>query len=48
VLTRSQQHDAEDILQEAYLRALTFIGGYQEGDARARMLKSGAAPAVPF
>src|SRR5215469_15173945 len=33
------QHDAEDIVQEAYLRAFRFFGGYQGGDARAWLLK---------
>ena len=32
-------HDAEDIVQEAYLRAFKFFGGYQGGDARAWVLK---------
>src|SRR3984957_7504516 len=32
-------HDAEDVVQEAYLRAFKFFGGYQGGDARAWMLK---------
>ena len=32
-------HDAEDIVQEAYLRAFRFFGGYQGGDARAWVLK---------
>lgn len=32
-------HDAEDIVQEAYLRAFKFWGGYQGGDARAWLLK---------
>src|SRR6202140_2688660 len=32
-------HDAEDIVQEAYLRALKFFGGYQGGNARAWVLK---------
>jgi RNA polymerase sigma-70 factor, ECF subfamily len=32
-------HDAEDVVQEAYLRALKFFGGYQGGDARAWLLK---------
>src|SRR5271168_2507513 len=31
--------DAEDIVQEAYLRAFKFFGGYQGGDARAWLLK---------
>jgi RNA polymerase sigma-70 factor (ECF subfamily) len=32
-------HDAEDIVQEAYLRALKFFGGYHGGDSRAWVLK---------
>jgi RNA polymerase sigma-70 factor, ECF subfamily len=32
-------HDAEDIVQEAYLRAFKFFGGYQGGDARSWVLK---------
>jgi RNA polymerase sigma-70 factor (ECF subfamily) len=32
-------HDAEDIVQEAYLRAFRFFGGYQGGDARSWLLK---------
>src|ERR1700689_2332223 len=32
-------HDAEDGVQEAYLRAFKFFGGYQGGDARAWVLK---------
>ena len=32
-------HDAEDIVQEAYLRAFKYFGGYQGGDARAWVLK---------
>jgi RNA polymerase sigma-70 factor, ECF subfamily len=32
-------HDAEDIVQEAYLRAFKFFGGYQGGNARAWVLK---------
>lgn len=31
-------HDAEDVVQEAYLRALRYFGGYRGGDARAWML----------
>src|SRR6202521_2232497 len=31
--------DAEDMVQEAYLRAFKFFGGYQGGDARAWVLK---------
>jgi RNA polymerase sigma-70 factor (ECF subfamily) len=36
-LVRNPQ-DAEDVVQEAYLRALKFFGGYQGGDARAWVL----------
>ena len=32
-------HDAEDVVQEAYLRAFKFFGGYNGGDARAWLLK---------
>jgi RNA polymerase sigma factor (sigma-70 family) len=32
-------HDAEDVVQEAYLRAFKFFGGYQGGDSRAWILK---------
>jgi sigma-70-like protein len=32
-------HDAEDVVQEAYLRAFKFFAGYQGGDARAWVLK---------
>jgi RNA polymerase sigma-70 factor (ECF subfamily) len=32
-------HDAEDIVQEAFLRAFKFFGGYQGGHARAWVLK---------
>ncbi|MGB9069249.1 MAG: sigma-70 family RNA polymerase sigma factor [Candidatus Acidiferrales bacterium] len=32
-------HDAEDVVQEACLRAMRFIGGYREGDARAWLLR---------
>lgn len=32
-------HDAEDIVQEAYLRAFRFWDGYEGGDARAWLLK---------
>jgi RNA polymerase sigma-70 factor (ECF subfamily) len=31
-------HDAEDVVQEAYLRALRFFGGYHGGDSRAWLL----------
>jgi RNA polymerase sigma factor (sigma-70 family) len=37
-LVRNPQ-DAEDMVQEAYLRAFKFFGGYQGGDARAWVLK---------
>ncbi len=33
------QHDAEDVVQEAYLRALRFAGGFRGGDSRAWILK---------
>lgn len=32
-------HDAEDVVQESYLRAFKFFGGYQGGDSRAWILK---------
>src|SRR5579864_7846505 len=32
-------HDAEDIVQEACLRAVRFFGGYQAGNARAWFLR---------
>jgi RNA polymerase sigma factor (sigma-70 family) len=32
-------HDAEDVVQEACLRAVRFFGGYQEGNARGWLLK---------
>src|ERR1700723_1088474 len=32
-------HDAEDIVQETYLRAFKFFGGYQGGPSRAWILK---------
>ncbi|HXA77622.1 MAG TPA: sigma-70 family RNA polymerase sigma factor [Candidatus Acidoferrales bacterium] len=32
-------HDAEDVVQEAFLRAVRFFGGYQEGNARAWLLR---------
>ena len=32
-------HDAEDIVQEAYLRAWKFFGGYRGGDSRAWVLR---------
>src|SRR5258708_37273409 len=31
-------HDAQDIVQEAYLRALRFAGGFRGGDPRAWIL----------
>ncbi len=37
-LTRNE-HDAEDVVQEAYLRAFKFFDGYRGGDARAWVLK---------
>lgn len=37
-LVRNPQ-DAEDVVQEAYLRAFKFRDGYQGGDARAWLLK---------
>jgi RNA polymerase sigma factor (sigma-70 family) len=37
-LVRNTQ-DAEDMVQEAYLRAFKFFGGYQGGDSRAWVLK---------
>lgn len=37
-LVRNPQ-DAEDVVQEAYLRAFKFQGGYQGGDSRAWLLK---------
>jgi RNA polymerase sigma factor (sigma-70 family) len=36
-LTRSD-HDAEDVVQEAYLRAVRFFGGFRGGDAKAWLL----------
>src|SRR5438105_6972338 len=36
-LTRND-HDAEDLVQEAYLRAFKFFGGFQGTDARAWLL----------
>lgn len=32
------EHDAEDVVQEAYLRAFKFFNGYYGGDARAWLL----------
>ncbi len=37
-LTRNEQ-DAQDVVQEAYLRAFKFFGGYRGGDSRAWLLK---------
>jgi RNA polymerase sigma-70 factor (ECF subfamily) len=37
-LTRSD-HDAEDVVQEACLRAYQFFGGFRGGDGRAWLLK---------
>jgi len=37
-LTRNPQ-DAEDVVQEAYLRAFRFFGGFRGGNARAWLLK---------
>jgi RNA polymerase sigma-70 factor (ECF subfamily) len=37
-LTRNTQ-DAEDVVQEAYLRAFRFFGGFHGGDARTWLLK---------
>jgi len=36
-LTRNQA-DAEDIVQEAFLRAFKFFGGFRGGDSRAWLL----------
>jgi len=36
-LTRND-HDAQDVVQESYLRALKFFGGFRGGDARAWLL----------
>ena len=37
-LTRNE-HDAEDVVQEAMLRAFTFFDGFRGGDARSWVLK---------
>jgi RNA polymerase sigma-70 factor, ECF subfamily len=37
-LTRNNQ-DAEDVVQEAYLRAFRFFAGFRGGDARAWLMK---------
>ncbi len=37
-LTRND-HDAEDVVQEAFLRALRFFGGFRGGNARAWLLR---------
>src|SRR5213595_3299175 len=37
-LTRND-HDAEDVVQEAYLRAYQFFGGFRGGDGRAWLLR---------
>lgn len=36
-LTRNE-HDAQDVVQEAYMRAFKFFGGYHGGDSRAWLL----------
>jgi len=36
-LTRNE-HDAEDVVQEAYVRALRFFGGFHGGDSRPWLL----------
>src|SRR6266581_8051826 len=37
-LTRNE-HDAQDMVQEAYLRAFRFFGGFRGGDTRAWLLQ---------
>src|SRR5438045_7725085 len=37
-LTRNE-HDAQDVVQEAYMRALKFFGGFRGGDGRAWLLR---------
>ena len=37
-LTRDD-HDAQDVVQEAYLRALKFFGGFRGGDGRSWLLR---------
>src|SRR6476620_3375695 len=37
-LTRND-HDAQDMVQESYLRALKFFGGFHGGDARSWLLR---------
>jgi RNA polymerase sigma-70 factor (ECF subfamily) len=32
------EHEAEDVVQEAYIRALRFFGGFRGGDSRAWLL----------
>jgi RNA polymerase sigma-70 factor (ECF subfamily) len=32
------EHDAEDVVQEAYMRAFKFFGGFRGGDSRAWLL----------
>jgi RNA polymerase sigma factor (sigma-70 family) len=36
-LTRNE-HDAEDVVQEAYMRAFKFFGGFRGGDSRSWLL----------
>ena len=38
-LTRNEQ-DAQDVVQEAYLRAFRFFPGFRGGDARASLMKT--------